>query len=315
MNDLDLIETKARAFIEEAKDLDSLAKAAKIIRDLDEQRKIRAELNAAKQDADRTAERRSEKVRFWTATLLPTLAFLVTAGTFLFQIQQGKVAAQGQEDSQWRTELEKSATDPKLAPVGALEMQSFFGSKRYSDQSRKVAATLLSGIDDPDLFDLVFFDIIDADVRKTTELSHQQDLIALAKALSERLQGLYSDRLAAPGKDLPEDQTLKNFLADPGEFYDHDQLKEENEVDVKEWELDSVSRGLIKLWGTTPPTQNLTGIIFYTTQAPDQPNVDWGVVDFRGAELKNVQFYGTCKIDPTKFDTSEQNKFGCDPPK
>ncbi len=306
MDDLGLIETKAHAFIEESKDLDSLAKAANILRDIDEQRKIRAELEMAGKNADRAAsEHTSDKIRFWTATLLPTLAFLVTAGTFLYQIQQGKVAAQAQEDSQWRLALEKIAGDSQSAPIGALEMQSFFNSSRYDKESRPVAATLLPKIDDLSLFDVVFFDLLG----KTTKQS-QQELIVLARSLTSRLRDQWS---ACPKASLPADNSFAHFLKNPEDFYDDNdqtQGKEEMKVDADEWKLDSVIHGLTELWQdprsqVTPRGQDLAGIAFL--------NGNYKGVDFRGAQLSDTAFYGKCNIDGAKFDSPTKSMNHCEP--
>ena len=175
MDDLSVIESKALAAVQNSTDLDSLAKAVQILRDVTEQRNARAETG-----------RRSETVRFWTAILLPTLAFALTSFTFLYQIHEGKIAAQAQEDSQWRLALEKVTTDAKAAQVSALEMESFFNSPRWQDVSRPVGASLLAGVDDTSIFDLVFADFMDKSVEH-----RQEEIVVLARALTSRLQNRY----------------------------------------------------------------------------------------------------------------------------
>jgi hypothetical protein len=311
MDDLDLIETKAHAFIEEAKDLDSLAKAANILRDADERRKIRAELNSAKQAGDRAAsERTSEKVRFWTAPLLPTLAFMVTAGTFLVQMHQSRIAAQAQEDSQWRLALERITVDPQSAPTGVLEMESFFDSKQYRRESRPVAAALLPRINDVSLFDVVFFQLL----KKTTD-RNQQELITLARAMTQLLQERHEGRLQKLGKDKPTDPTFAHFLKNPEDFYDdsyYDQREEQYQVDTDKWKLDTICSGLIELWKNPHfvgelAERDLTGIAFFTTHG------DYTGVDFRGANLSGTAFYGDCKLDGAKFDRAAKYTNQCEP--
>jgi hypothetical protein len=216
---------------------------------------------------------------------------------------------QSQEDSQWRSALEKISIDTQAAHIGALEMQSFFHSPRYRKQSRSVAASLLWRVDDRDLFDVVFFDLVE----KTTE-RNQQELITLARAMGDRLQERYSIRMKALGTDSPQDSSFEHFLKSPEEFYDddkEDQKKAELQVDVEEWELDSICHGLIEVW--KDPTfraesskRDLTGIAFYTTKG------DYKGVDFRGAEVRGTAFYGECNLDGAKFDRSAQYKDNCE---
>jgi hypothetical protein len=311
MDDLDLIESKARAAIEESKDLDSLAKATQILRDVDEQRKLRADARAAQHNALRSAaERKEDKVRFMVATLMPTLAFLVTAGTFLYQIHAGKVAAQAQEDSQWRSALEKIAPDPKSAHVGALEMESFFASERYQNVSRPVAASLLVTIDDPNIFDLIFADFLDKTVGHK-----QQELVTVARALTSRLRSRYEGRKNVVDKDCPQDSSFAQFLRRPECFYDDDDPKdaeEETLVDTDMWKLDTVSHKLISLWkdpvsNLKPSQQALEGIAFYTEKGGDYTGLD-----FSGAQLSGSGFYGNCNLTGVKFDVPQKSVDHCD---
>lgn len=298
MTDLDLMETKARTWLQEATDVESLTKAAGLLRQIDEHRKLQLELENTTTEARRVeTEHKSERIRFWTATLLPTLAFLVTAGTFLLQIQQTKSGAQAQEDSQWRSALEKTAPDSNSAPIGALEMQSFFASKRYKKESRPVAATLLVGIDDRNLFDVIFFDLLD----KTTK-DDQQELIFLARALSSRLRDKYEVRLAA-GKERPADRSFEHFLKDPEDFYDEsdlNQAKALETIDADKWKLDSVSQGLIELWRNpkiSPAEEDLSEIVFL--------NGDYSGLNFSHALLSGAGFYGTCNLTGVRYSNLE----------
>jgi hypothetical protein len=311
MDDLDLIESKARSAIEESKDLDSLAKATQIFRDLEEQRKIRADLAAIQHNVQHSAaQRREERVRFLIATMMPTLAFLVTAGTFLFQIHQGKVAAQAQEDSQWRSALEKIAPDSKSAHVGALEMESFFSSPRYQNVSRPVAASLMVAIDDPSIFDLIFADFLD----KTIE-HKQQELVTVARALTSRLQSRYEGRKNVSDKACPHENSFAQFLRQSECFYDDDDpkdAKEEDQVEADKWKLDTVTQMLISLWQDprlklTPSQQSLEGIAFYTER-----NGNYKRLDFSGAQLSGSGFYGNCDLVDTKFDFPQKSVDHCD---
>lgn len=299
MDELDLIESKARAAIEDSKDLDSLAKATRILRDVEEKRKIRADLAMAQQKADHAAaERSSEKARFWTATLLPTLAFVVTAGALVWQIQQGKVTAQAEEDSQWRAALEKIELDPKSAHVGALEMESFFSIDQRKRVARIIAASLLAKIDDPNIFQLVFEDI---------ETHQQSDLVLLARMLTLRLQDSYdghSNVLNQEGCHQAK-SSFKLFLSKPECFYaDNDpaQNKEIEEIDLTESKLDSVTRELAALWansksGLTAANQDLQNIAFYTSD-----RVDYAGLNFHGSQLDGSGFYGQCDVSGAGLD-------------
>jgi len=309
-DDLNLIEKKARAAIEESKDLDTLAKATQILRDVDEQRKMRAEFRAAQQSVQRAAaERREDRVRFLVATLMPTLAFLVTAGTFIYQIRQGKLMAQQQEDSQWRSALEKVLPDPKSAHVGALEMESFFSSKRYQNVSRPVAASLLVTINDPTIFDLIFGDFLNR-----TAGEEQQELVTVARALTSRLRNRYEGRKNVRDKDCPQQSSFAQLLRKPECYYDDDSpqdAEEETLVDADMWKLDTVSQKLISVWKDPdskfkPARQALEGIAFYTERGGNYDGLD-----FSGAQLSGSGFYGGCDVSGAKFDVPQKSVDYC----
>ena len=237
MDDLSVIESKALAAVQNSTDLDSLAKAVQILRDVTEQRNARAETG-----------RKSETVRFWTAILLPTLAFALTSFTFLYQIHEGRIAAQAQEDSQWRLALEKVTTDAKAAQVSALEMESFFNSPRWEDVSRPVGASLLAGVDDTSIFDLVFADFMDKSVEH-----RQEEIVVLARALTSRLQNRYIARKDVRDPKCQPHASFAEFLLSPDCYYDDDDPKDANEeilVEADLWKLDTVINQLITVWTT-----------------------------------------------------------------
>ncbi len=294
MNDLDVIEQKARAWMEQAEDLDSLAKAAAVLHEVDQQRKLRMELESAGSQAEKAvAERRQSAIRFWSATLLPAFAFLVTALTFLWQIEQGKETARAQADSQWRSAVEKIGPIAQPAAVGALEMKSFFASD-YAKESRPVAAALLVSVDDPSIFDDVYFDLV-----KDTTQQNDWDLIALARALTSRLKAKRDSCIAARAKDRTlADPSLGHFLDAPQDFCDDQSDLDKIDADMQK--LDSVSEGLITLWRNPtrkmkPGGEDLEAIAFL--------NGNYDGLDFRRASLSGSGFYGQCSLEDASFDT------------
>ena len=293
MDDLSLIEEKARAWTEQADDLDSLAKAASILHGVDEQRKMRAELadSQSRSQNDR-AERKQNAMRFWTAALLPTMAILVTAGTLWYQIHEGQATARSQEDSQWRSAIEKIAPDSQTAAVGILEMNSFFASD-YAKQARPVAASLLVKVEDPNIFDVVFFDLV-----HDTTPQNEPDLIALARALTERLREDQKKCIMARGPDrAPADPSLAHFLNAPQDFCDDE--SDLGRIDADMRKLDSVSQGLIALWKNAHPKMGPSG---EDLEAIAFLNGNYGGLDFRQASLSGTGFYGECHLDGALFD-------------
>jgi len=288
MDDFDLIEKKARMWMEDAKDLDSLSKAAQVLRDVDERRK-------------KTSTKRplSEKVLVYT-TLFSALGLLVTAGTAFYNLEQGIAAAQAQEDSQWRTAVEKCAPGSKTPSIGALEMKSFFRSKRYGKESRTVAATLLRNIDDNILFDDIFFDLVNVGKSKQ---NNDQELIALAKILSSQLNDRYKGRMEKLKQgDRPRNHTFAHFLEKPDDFYDDskhpEQKKEEEQIDADIYRLDTISKGLIDIWkdphfNPSKAEVDLEEIVFL--------NGDYSGIDFSVFRLKGAGFYGGCVLTGVKF--------------
>jgi hypothetical protein len=73
-----------------------------------------------------------------------------------------------------------------------------------------------------------------------------------------------------------------------------------NQAWTQTWELDGVSSALsidwkgVK-WGTLHPTpqgQDLSGGVVFL-------NNDWRGIDFTGADLDGIEFFGECKVDQT----------------
>jgi hypothetical protein len=295
MDDLDVIELKALVCMEQAQDLDTLAKVAGLLHGVDQQRKLRMELaSAASRPQKAKAERRQDAVRFWSATLLPAFAFLVTAFTFMWQIEQGKQAARAQEDSQWRSAVEKIGPTAPPAAVGVLEMKSFFVSD-YAKESRPVAASLLVAVDDPNIFDDVYFDL----VNEATPTG-DGNLIALARALTSRLKDTRDRCISArrPGR-AQATPSLADFLDAPGDYCDNQSDLDKIEADTVK--LDSVSQGLSALWKNptrkmTPKGEDLNGIVFL--------DGDFSKLDFQGASLIGSVFYGDCRLEGTSLDSN-----------
>jgi hypothetical protein len=297
MDDLELIEKKAQTWMAEAKDLDSFAQAARVLHQVAEQRKMRSEAARAQSgESLPKGEARRGKVGFLIATLLPALAFVVTAGTFLYQMKQGNVATQAQEDSQWRSALEKIKTDSESAPIGALEMHSFFASRQYAKEARPVAAMLLESVDDRSVFDLVYFDLV-----YDKQHQNQEELITLARALTERLSTEQEKCMRAAGKQLPPpDGSFAEFLKAPEHFCDDE--KDLEKIDADTAKLDSVSQGLSDLWKNrhlhmSPAKQDLAGVAFL--------NGDFSGLDFRHAVLRGAGFYGDCHLTGAQLDQRE----------
>ncbi len=295
MDDLDVIELKAHVWMEQSQDLDTLARVAGLLHEVDQQRKLRMELaSAASRPQKAKAERRQDAVRFWSATLLPAFAFLVTALTFVWQIEQGQKNARALEDSQWRSAVEKIGPIAQPAAVGVLEMKSFFGSD-YAKESRPVAAALLVSVEDPSIFDDVYFDLV-----KNTTQQNDWELIALARALTSRLKTARDSCISARGPDrVVAGPSLAHFLDAPGDFCDNQSDLDKIDADMQK--LDSVSNGLIALWKDParkmkPAGEDLEAIAFL--------NGDFSGLDFQRASLSGSGFYGNCRLEGTSLDSN-----------
>jgi hypothetical protein len=236
------------------------------------------------------------------------IPFVLTAATFLatfvFQIYQNRQQNSFQEsqqraqedataNSEWRKALEDlTAKDGPSASVGAYEMVSFLGAAKYGDQALAIVPSLLTKIDNPLTFDVILFDI-----NPHINQDNQSQLITIDTILARDLSDLY--RTVTHTDTSAKNRSFGAFLQAPDQFIDgsvHADLL--NQAWTQTWELDSVSSALSNDWKgvnwpaghPTPQDQDLSGGVVFL-------NNDWSGIDFSGAELEGIAFFGKCKID------------------
>ncbi len=304
MKELDTIELQLIDQARKVENLENLSKVAEILRNIAERKKLLAESEKARFEAsDAAAGSSFQKTRFWATTLTPLLAVFLTAATFglsfFFQIQQSKKTATDEEDSQWRSAIEKAYFSKSASRSGAvLEMQSFLTSPRYRAGARSVASTLLPEVEDTGVFDLVFFDLL-----SRTNEENQDEMVDLVRAISNRLWDVHQKAILESSVRGLRDSSFTSFLRRPDSFFDADDPRL-REALAATWKLDSVSRGLADLWrqsvhttGPSPRGQDLSGIAFL--------NGDFTNVSFKGASINDTSFVGKCKVNRQDFDEAQ----------
>lgn len=218
-----------------------------------------------------------------------------------FQLLQQQAQQDATANSEWRKALEDlTAKDGASASVGAYEMVSFLGAVKYGDQALAIVPSLLTKIDNPLTFDVILFDI-----NPHINQDNQGQLITIDTILARDLSDLY--RTVTHGKASARDRSFGAFLQAPDQFIDgskHADLL--SQAWTQTWELDSVSSALSNDWRgvnwvaphPTPRDQDLSGGVVFL-------NNDWSGIDFSGAELDGIAFFGKCRIDPkTKLPRS-----------
>ena len=235
----------------------------------------------------------------WIA-LTPLLSLLITALTLLsssiLQFYQGHSGSMQKEDSDWRSALEKVSLEQNSAAIGTFEMQSFLGTRRHRDQARSIATALMPNIVDKYEFDAAFFVLLEK-----TDQNNQNDILSIARSISNDLRELHQNATRANGCRLVNDCSLSMFVMQPEQFLDSEtQANELRQALTDAWKLESVCSGLSSIWGTKgsrtsvePKKSDLSGIIFL--------NNDYSGVDFREASMQDTEFIGKCSVDKDKL--------------
>jgi len=253
-------------------------------------------VRAANVDA---SARRTVSALSWIKAFLPALAFLVTAVTLFSQMHQNDVSAQKDEDSQWRASLDKVDYQDPGATIAALKLESFLTSKRYAGQARTLTASLLPLIENVNVYDQLLYSL-QITTHQNGKLSNEQDLIDIARSVSNRVRGNYKDAMRLhPAMNADDPQIFSMFVRAPDKFLnqtDSDQSKLLNKTLANLWKMDSVTERLVLLWregpgrnGVSVENQDLSGISFIAVD-----KLDLSGVDFSKADLTDSYFYGQC---------------------
>jgi len=242
--------------------------------------------------------KRPDTIRSWLKALLPALAFLVTAVTLFSQMHQNDVSAQKDEDSQWRASLDRVDYQDPGATIAVLKLESFLTSERYAGQARTLTASLLPLIGNVNVYDQALYSL-QITTRQKGNSNNEQDVIDIARSVSNRLRGNYKDALRFhPGTNGNDPKVFSMFVRAPEKFFrqaDPDQAKLLNETLDNLWKMDSVTERLVSLWragaknGVTVENQELSGISFVAVD-----KLDLSGVQFSKADLTNTYFYGQC---------------------
>jgi hypothetical protein len=270
---------------EEAKDPAQQLKWLEISQIVRARCKAVAEETGAKLEArTRQAEVDHQRSRFIATTLTPVLSVLITALALVFQAQQFKKTSETQarqsEDEKWRESMKAvSLADPKSSMVGALAMQTFFRSERYSPQSQMIAAALLPNVNNVTGFDEVFDELV-----RSVDKDRQYLITGIGSMLL--MAAREEHHLTVP--------TLVNPSETPP-FLEHDVTSIDPNPDftrggetmrdkVLAWELDSVSQGLSRLWLTRKfsPDKYLVSIVI--------ENASFAGIDFSNRNLERSVF-------------------------
>jgi hypothetical protein len=302
---LHTIEQNARSLANAATDAQSVLNAVEAVRTI---RDLQSKQNQSKALG---------RVERWAAVLAPSasaIAIFVSVGALAFQMYQFRKNAEAEqaaaETSQWRDAVKNlSLRNDSSVLSSAVQMQSFFGSPRYSTPSRAVASVVLPCVTSGGAFDAV-----SDEMRMKSNRLNEKDMVVLAQAVTSEDWDLYDS--------VPESmrkESFAEFLEDPSdmiadveEFAAEDtrytQNKPDSEADTiaanecerERWynprkraltdsyNADTISNELAKLWHDREdldpgPTQlDLVGIVL--------ENADLSGVNFSGVSLYKTTF-------------------------
>ena len=229
-----------------------------------------------RQSAMERTQRSSQLLTSLTPALSVALTGVMALLTLLFQVHQDSRTADEKEDTEWRATLQTLSTEDKSLLPGALSLQSFFTSKRYSHQARSLNSLLLPRLADTATFDIILFDMAD----QTTE-ADEEDLLSIDRATANELRTLY-DRVIKnpPPSGLPDQPTFEDFLANPDAYLrDSEQTQDLKTALADDWKLDSATAVLWKIWtgtdhkkGLPPPIPSeLDGVVFIGANLDHDP--------------------------------------------
>lgn len=134
----------------------------------------------------------------------------------------------------WRDALQKVGFDEANLVPTAFLMESFNDDPEHRPQARKIEYTVLERTNQPDFFDLIYWDLV-PNLDSAGELN---DMAEIGRSLNQRLRSLWQAAPEGHGKSYAV------FLQHPEQFYPpKTQQAKLQSVLVLMWELDSFSAG------------------------------------------------------------------------
>jgi hypothetical protein len=301
MSELETIWRKAKRLASETDDAETMQKAVETAR-------IAHELQ------------RKEKETKWVraaqdwATLVTSSTVIVSLITIAVQLYQFRKSSTAQEEqfhrtaeeqrmaaatSQWREALKNvSFKDDSSVLSSAMQMQSFFSYEPYSAQSRSMAATLLPYVTSGPAFDAVVDQL-----RSTSNVANQKDLISVMQLVVDEDWDLYSKAVKhGSGKSFAEFMEDPTGMIPEGTHLSVEDARRlsvtENQSERDRWynplklalicsyNADSISKAMARLWrekkemNPGPAKLALSGIVL--------ENSDLRQIDFSGVNLKGT---------------------------
>jgi hypothetical protein len=256
---------------------------------------------------------RFERFATLTAPSTAVFAIFLSIGTLIFQMVQfywtSKAQTDTAETSAWREALKNmSMRDDSLVLSSTVQMESFFRSPRYSQDSRSIASVLL-----PCVTIGAAFDEAAGAMERSSNKTNQVDLFAVAHGIEDEEWTLYSRSEAAkkgitfaefienPTDAIKEGQTFKRSSskgnlqaksADSSEISSSSECEADGQSNplkralVDSYDEDTISRQIARFWkdhkdATPGPAQiDISGLVL--------DNVDLSGIDFSNSSLAHT---------------------------
>ena len=195
----------------------------------------------------------------WADRNTAVIAVLITAITLMSQVIQFAFSSGNQsrtaEDQQWRDAVKSvSLTDTGAALTGILNLETFYGSVRYSGQARVMAASSMPYVTDKAAFDAVF-----QDLKSLSKMDGGEQVVSVARGVTEREEQVFDAAQKSPdGCGGESESSLSCFREYPSweknvepavVVREKDKWKAawRKEALLRDWEIDSVSSAIVAI--------------------------------------------------------------------
>lgn len=195
-------------------------------------------------------------------------------------------------DSQWRSAVRTlSLSDSPASLTGALNLETFYDFPPYDESSRALVSNALHYIGgrDEDAFDTVFLHLA-----KGLRSGDGHYVYGIDAYLRSEEWKTYSEFSKSPNSicDSAEKDQLDVtcFRRQASELPDHDKPPDDRlnmDAERLDWELDTVSRGIVAFWERHRPAQLLPRLLWWRRDP---------VIDFRAIVLRYDDSNGALKI-------------------
>jgi hypothetical protein len=199
LDELEILRSKASSLIKHSDDdLDSLIKAADLLKDVEEIEHRRAATHKL------CAESPQSRVLQFLSVLAPVATVAVLAVTLIFSVVQFR---SGRRDAQW-AEAVKSVTEEKIDAVAAAEIQGLRQLPDYKQKADDLAQDLLRRTSRPDTFRSLF----ETEFGKSVKWDDLARILELDRSLTMTHTFLESKKTKLSSDEIDQKESVKQEL-------------------------------------------------------------------------------------------------------